>query len=261
MTSSVELRLRRARKAAAALTERYGVMSAADVRLEDIAWDLGVQIAYGGLSGASARLVRAGNRAIIRVNDAVGYEPRQRFSIAHELGHHQLEHVGTEWKGCLERDLDDYVNKPVEAEANAFASELLMPKQLIRRACEACPVNLSPIRDLAERFRTSLTAAAIRFVQLSPEMCAVVLSRGNKVEWSFKSESMWPYLRGRGTQLSTESLAFDFFTSGKEWPAAQHVSGDAWFEGKAAETCEEVVEHTLGMRSLGQALTILWLES
>ncbi len=261
MTSPAELRIRRARRAAAALTERYGIASAADLRLEDISWDLGVEIVRGGLSGASARLVRNGSRAIIRVNPQHGYEPRQRFSIAHELGHHQLEHSGTEWKGCLERDLDDYVNKSAEVEANAFASELLMPRSLVEQACEACPVNLSPIRDLAETFGTSLTAAAIRFVQLSPEMCAVVLSREHKLEWYFKSQSMWPYLRGRGARLSKSSLAFDFFDSGMEWPCAQHVDGDAWFEGKAAETYEEVVEHTVAMPAFGQALTVLWLES
>lgn len=261
MTSAWDLRLRRARSAAAALTERFGVVSAEDLRLEDIAWALGVRVVYGGLSGASARLVKHGAQAIIRVSSTVGYAQRQRFSIAHELGHYQLQHAGTEWRGCVASDLDAYVNRPLEGEANAFAGELLMPRRLVEKACEACPVNFAPIKALAQKFDTSLTSAALRFVQLSPEMCAVVLSRNNQIEWFLKSDSMWQHLRERGEPLGKDSLAFDFFDRGKEWPTAQHVSADAWLEGKAAEQYEEIVEHTIGMPTLEQALTMLWIRS
>lgn len=47
----------------------------------------------------------------------------QRFAIAHEIGHHVLRHRVNEDK--------------IEAEANAFASELIMPRQRLRRAVEA----------------------------------------------------------------------------------------------------------------------------
>jgi hypothetical protein len=46
----------------------------------------------------------------------------QRFAIAHELGHHQLRHRVPEER--------------IEAEANAFASELLMPRHRLKRAVE-----------------------------------------------------------------------------------------------------------------------------
>jgi hypothetical protein len=46
----------------------------------------------------------------------------QRFAVAHELGHHQLRHRVPEER--------------IEAEANAFASELLMPRHRLKRAVE-----------------------------------------------------------------------------------------------------------------------------
>jgi hypothetical protein len=46
----------------------------------------------------------------------------QRFAIAHELGHHQLRHRVPEER--------------IEAEANAFASELLMPRHRLKRAVD-----------------------------------------------------------------------------------------------------------------------------
>jgi predicted RNA-binding Zn-ribbon protein involved in translation (DUF1610 family) len=47
----------------------------------------------------------------------------QRFVIAHEIGHHELRHQVPEAK--------------VETEANAFASELLIPRPRLKRAVEA----------------------------------------------------------------------------------------------------------------------------
>lgn len=61
-------------------------------------------------------------------------EFRQRFTIAHEIGHIILDHEGishrdtsyTVYKGIIER-----MN---EVSANSFAAELLMPEQLLREA-------------------------------------------------------------------------------------------------------------------------------
>ena len=69
-------------------------------------------------------------------------EPRvaKRFVIAHEIGHRELRHQVPEEK--------------IEAEANAFASELLTPRPRLRRAVE---VGLS-LRELCELFDVSSQA-------------------------------------------------------------------------------------------------------
>jgi hypothetical protein len=64
----------------------------------------------------------------------------QRFVIAHEIGHHELRHTGDRRK--------------IEPEANAFASELLMPAAELK---EAVTAGLE-IRTLANRFQVSRQA-------------------------------------------------------------------------------------------------------
>jgi Zn-dependent peptidase ImmA (M78 family) len=66
---------------------------------------------------------------------------RRRFTMAHELGHHLLEHRERSDRNVFEYDLRD----TAEVEANAFAAELLMPAAGI---CAAPRVNESS--DAAE---------------------------------------------------------------------------------------------------------------
>ena len=71
-------------------------------------------------------------------------------------------------------------------------------------------VNFGPIRKIANDFRASLTATAIKFVRLCPEKCAVVFSSRGKVQWFYKSPDWWPFIR-KGKKLDQRTLAFDFF--------------------------------------------------
>ena len=66
------------------------------------------------------------NRKIIIVNDNVP-KGRVRFSVAHELGHYFLKH------GPVALSILNYRPRPTyqEVDANAFASELLMPKPML----------------------------------------------------------------------------------------------------------------------------------
>ncbi len=64
----------------------------------------------------------------------------RRFALAHEIGHHVLRHQGERSK--------------VEPEANAFASELLIPRDELNTAVEADP----SARGLARRFGVSRQA-------------------------------------------------------------------------------------------------------
>ena len=48
-----------------------------------------------------------------------GHPGAERFVIAHEIGHHVLRHTGGRGK--------------IEPEANAFASELIIPRDELRR--------------------------------------------------------------------------------------------------------------------------------
>jgi hypothetical protein len=69
-----------------------------------------------------------------------GHPRAERFVVAHELGHHYLRHQGDRHK--------------IEPEANAFASELLIPRDTLRRELRT-PQTISA---LARRFGASRQA-------------------------------------------------------------------------------------------------------
>ena len=108
---------------------------------------------------------------IIGVN-ALHHPNRQRFSAAHELAHHVLHadeirqavHVDKGIRVLFRDDLSALGTEPMEIEANAFASELLIPGELLAAALEGSGVDIEDedgVEALARRFRVS--PAAMRF--------------------------------------------------------------------------------------------------
>jgi Zn-dependent peptidase ImmA (M78 family) len=259
MTFDLPWALRAAERKAADLIEQYGIDSPEHIRLEDIAYDLGVGVVEGPLKGAAARLVRFQKKAVIRVCDTEGYSGRKRFSIAHELGHFLLSRGHSLERVCGDMDLHDwYQTEGDETVANAFAGELLLPRSLIEKQCDVREVNFEPVRAIAEAFRTSLTATAIRFVRFCPELCAIVFSTKSKVKWVCKSEDFWPYIQ-RGKALDKRTFAYDFF-QGEELPDnPQDVEAEAWLDSERLSGAQEVVEHSVALPRLRSVLTLLWI--
>src|SRR5262245_13523583 len=87
-----ELGIRKARRAARALLERFGVRAAEHVKTEGLAKRLGATIMIGPLDGADAQRVCVGDLIKIIVSNRITDEAARRFSIAHELGHLVLDH-------------------------------------------------------------------------------------------------------------------------------------------------------------------------
>lgn len=93
---------------------------------------------------------------------------RARFTLAHELGHYFLD----EHRNALLAGVDPHYSKSeyesserVEMEADAFASNLLMPRSRFLREGQKARVGLSGVIALSRYFRTSLTATAIRYTR------------------------------------------------------------------------------------------------
>ncbi len=128
----------------------------------------------GELSGMVHR--RSDGSGVIGVNSS--HSPtRQRFTIAHEIGHlllHSDDEVHIDEKRPLgQRDeLSSQAVDPREIEANQFAAELLMPESFVRE----CLVNLvdeepevsieDAIEKLARVFRVSQLAMTHRLTNL-----------------------------------------------------------------------------------------------
>ncbi len=249
------LPIRRARKAATAIHDRLRIRDAADIDVEGIAALHGLDVRRGGLPGADARLVGTGDIGIIRLSTKIDHEGAQRFSVAHELGHRQLAHRSTALPSCEPAPL--HVERGAEAEANAFAAELLMPAQLLRQRCEVSPVSLEHARSIADVYRVSLVAAALRFVELTSERCAVVFSRAGRVIWAARSDTFVPFI-DRGRRLCSAGVAFGWFRDGSVYDGPQPVPADAWFDHDA-DADVEIVEDAVPVPATGGVLSLLWI--
>lgn len=91
----------------------------------------GIVIEYRKLSDGISAIVKFDKKQII-LNETM-HPNHQRFTLAHELGHIELNHEErqfTEYAAHVGQDSD----KPWEVEANAFAAGFLMPGKLLRKA-------------------------------------------------------------------------------------------------------------------------------
>jgi Zn-dependent peptidase ImmA (M78 family) len=111
--------------------------------------------------------------AIIGVNSAHSIG-RQRFTIAHELGHlilHKDEtlHVDERAPIGFRNEESSLATKDVEIEANQFAAELLMPADLLAKEIESISDDLeaeAAVSELADRFQVSEQAMTLRLTRL-----------------------------------------------------------------------------------------------
>jgi len=89
---------------------------------------------------------------------------RQRFTVAHELGHILLGHLEGEGLSVVFRDSGSSPksNDPNELSANAFAAELLMPEPVMKEAYKMT----NSIASLATIFGVTRKAVVLRVERL-----------------------------------------------------------------------------------------------
>jgi len=122
----------------------------------------------------SGLLYRDDDAVIIGVN-ANHPRRRQRFTVAHEIGHYLLhkgrpvvlDHVRMNFRDANSSTATD----SEEIQANAFAAELLMPRDAVmahtkRLSATEDATEGSVLRDLAETFEVSEQAMEYRLINL-----------------------------------------------------------------------------------------------
>lgn len=91
---------------------------------------------------------------------------RQRFSIAHELGHYLCGHSVYDEDGKMLEDSNFDFTNPLhvqEKEANMFASELLIPKEFLEKDLGVIGLDID---KLTEKYQVSSQAMWIRLTSL-----------------------------------------------------------------------------------------------
>ena len=208
----------------------YGFQEPSDLVLEDLAFARGVLVIDGPLDRMEARLVRKGSRGLIRVRQDIPEVGRRSFAVAHELGHWELHKSLSQVFVCTADDMiASYKASAAEGEANFFASGLLMPSGLFLQRSGNGALSIEVVSDLAGYFGTSFTATAIRYVDVSSEPCAVVVSCDGRIRWWRGSQEFerrfWLDARSK---LSTNTVAGSFFAEGRRPVGPEEVDISAW---------------------------------
>lgn len=99
------------------------------IDLDKILYALNISVQKGFYSNHSGQ-IDSENRVVYL--NSLEIDVRQRFTIAHEIGHYALNHSGISNRLKNPEDIAT-VDIAKERSANQFAAELLMPKKLIAR--------------------------------------------------------------------------------------------------------------------------------
>lgn len=126
-------------------------------------------------------------------NKAIRSPGRINFTLAHELGHYLLHrHISPRGIQCGSREMLDWRSElgAIEAQANTFASFLLMPLDDFRRQIAGETISLDLMRHLSDRYEVSITAAILKWLDMTPQRAMLVVSRSGFIDWARSSDAL-----------------------------------------------------------------------
>lgn len=242
----------------------------------DIANDEDIQLApgeYGDRFDARIEYLPEVKRFVIyyRLPGSGRPDGRVNFSIAHELGHFYIpEHRARLLKGEMHNSQSDFRSwDHREQEADEFAANLLMPKELFIEEVRRFRQYVCTLKEICkmadERFGTSITSTARRYCQCDIEACSIIMSEGGIVRWAMHSEDMkgrnMRYVPAREPvpRMSKTAELWDTLGGiGVADPVEGLVDADVWFERPFYR--KQLWEEAMTLGNTGLVLTYLTLE-
>jgi hypothetical protein len=165
---------------------------ALEVTKQRFADPIGLVAPHGvpGIDGMLSRREKKGDWCI-SYDTSVVVPGRINFSLAHELGHYFCHRQRQAEFRCAEGAMLDYqgdASRKMEKEANVFASYLLMPATDFRQQIEGQQITLELLGQVAERYKTSFTATALKWLEITAEAAMLVVARDDFICWSYPSK-------------------------------------------------------------------------
>lgn len=243
---------------AEALIAELGISSPKEIDVDAIAFDSQVEVVYEAMTGCEATLVGYCDRAIATINPSE-YRGRERFSVAHELGHWHL-HRGRSFT-CRVDDPSANLSsdRRIEREADTFASHLLMPKALFGPAIASFGnPTFQQLKRVADEFETSISATALRLANVNTLPVIVACYDRHGKRWAIPAADI-PKRWFLKEKLDEDSHAYDLVHSGKACPGLSKQSADAWFKNDDAGKYEVHEQCIQGFDDT--ALVLLYLGS
>lgn len=236
----------------------HGVRKPEHIDLDAIASARGAHVVYRKLDGCAARLVAAGDRAVISVamDDNLG---RRRFSLGHELAHWMQDSQRMSFK-CTSTDIgpQNTEAKTIEADANSFASQLILPDYLVWPWVGDRKPSLDLANAIGNDFQSSLTASALKLLQRAKVPTAVTCHDQRRLRWSRRSRDFSTDLYIL-SELHQDTIAFEMaFGSAKGLSRPKSESASRWVSGPGAFRMD------LWSQSVklpeGSVLSMIWFE-
>jgi hypothetical protein len=165
---------------------------ALEVTKQRFADPVGLVVPHGvsGIDGMLSLRARKGDWCIA-YDESVKVLGRINFTLAHELGHYFCHRQRQPEFRCGQGAMLDYygeASRKLEKEANVFASYLLMPATDFRRQVEGHAVSLELLGAIADRYQTSFTATALKWLEITAEAAMLIVARDEFVCWSYPSK-------------------------------------------------------------------------
>ncbi|MFN9470992.1 ImmA/IrrE family metallo-endopeptidase [Acidovorax sp.] len=243
---------------AEALIAELGISSPKEIDVEAIAFDAQVEVVYEPMTGCEATLVGYRDRAIASINPSE-FRGRERFSVAHELGHWHL-HRGRSFR-CRVDDPSANLSsdRKFEKEADTFASHLLMPTALFGPAISSFGTpTFQQLKRVADEFETSITATTLRLANVNTLPVIVACYDREGKRWAIPAADI-PRRWFLKEKLDEDSYAYDLLYSGKTCLGLFKQSAETWFQNDDADKYE-VREQCISSFD-STVLVLLYLES
>ncbi len=175
-----------------AIRTRFSIGYSESVDVDELARQLGIEVTYEDTDGYLGCLIQHPNGIFIIVSQNRQSRARQRFTLAHEIGHYLLHTTRDSDQTVVtfddEETLTLVVDSGKEQAANDFARALLVPTQAFEQV-QLGPINLALIADVARRYEVTHAAATVRYLEVVNPRAVVVRLDGSSVHDRFRSRA------------------------------------------------------------------------
>ena len=189
----------------------------------------------------------SGRKWKIGHNSQIRSPGRIRFTQAHEFGHYILHRELRERFLCSTKDMHEWDEKSIEAEADVFASFLLMPLDDYRNQIAGQAPSIDLLRHCSSRYGVSMMAAALKWTEIAPKRSVVLAARDGFVLWARSNNAAFrskAYLASRKHTIPVPEASVLNRASTNE-PITSLIRANAWFPSEPADV--ELVEHALAV--------------
>jgi Zn-dependent peptidase ImmA (M78 family) len=210
---------------------------------------------------------RIGNGFRIALSKDYHHDGQVAFTLAHEIGHCCIgSHSSLFLRGAHQCQANFRSRSIHERQADHFAAAFLMPEAACRKVLDAIPddqAGLQAIELLRTTCGVSLTAAAIRYAELTSHVAAVVISSAGYVDYCVRSEPLCERIGqatiAHGDKAPAHTPTANFavipaLVERAEKMDSGDIRWDMWFPVRDRG---EVFEEAKGLGKYGKTLTVL----